>query len=209
MSNAVTNHRPQRKQLSEQLDRLDGLIDLLADQLPQAVADATREGTRQAVRDVLAELFADPGVVARFRAALPTGNGVAERKPGTFARLKSAVRAGVTRVKETVKAVADRVKNAAAATRVRVTNAATTTRVRVRTTISRIAAAYRTLTTAVPLGRFAAVAVGVGVLVMTASYVAPHPVAALVGGIGATVTAAAVQVGGWVRRSARSLGLGG
>ena len=70
-------------------------------------------------------------------------------------------------------------------------------------------AAYRTLTTAVPLGRFAAVAVGVGVLVAVASYVVPHPVAAVVGGVGATVTAAAVQVGGWVRRSARSLGLVG
>jgi hypothetical protein len=202
MSNTVTNHRPQRKQLSDQLDRLDGLIDLLADQLPQAVADATREGTRQAVRDVLAELLTDPGVVARLRAALlpePTvGDTEQERKPTAFARLKSAVRDGVTRAVETVKSVADRVKNAA-----------TTTRVRIRTTISRTAAAYRTLTTAVPLGRFAAVAVGVGLLLAAVGYVVPHPVAAVVGGVGATATAAAVQVGGWVRRSARSLGLVG
>jgi hypothetical protein len=145
MSNTVTAHRPQRKQLSDQLDRLDGLIDCLADQLPHAVADATRDGTRQAVRDVLAELLADPRVVARLRAALlpEPAVGITEReqKPGAFARLKSAVRAGVTRVNGTVKAVADRVKNAVAATRVRVTNAATTTLVRVRTTVSRITTA--------------------------------------------------------------------
>jgi len=202
MSNTVANHRPQRKQLSDQLDRLDGLIDCLADQLPQAVADATRDGVRQAVRDVLAELLADPGVGARLRAALlpelAVGVTERERKPGAFALLKSAARAGVTRTMETVKAVATRVKRAVAVTRVRV-----------RITLSRITAAYRTLTTAVPVGRFAVVAVGVGVAVAAASYLVPHPVAAVVSGIGATVTAAAVQVGGWVRRSARSLGLVG
>jgi hypothetical protein len=199
---ATTNRRPQRKQLSDQLDRLDGLIDCLADQLPQAVADATRDGVRQAVRDVLAELLTDPEVVARLRAALlpepAVGVTERERKPGAFARLKSAVRAGVTRTLEAVKAVATRVRNAVAVTRVRV-----------RTTVSRITAAYRTLTTAVPLGRFAVVAVGVGVLVTLASNAVPHPVAAIVSGVVATVTAAAVQVGGWARRSARSLGLVG
>ena len=110
--NTVTNHRPQRKQLSDQLDRLDALIDGLADHLPQAVADATRDGVRQAVRDVLAELLTDPEVVARLRAALPPGPaaGVTDReqKPGAFARLKSAVRAGVTRTTEIVKSVANR-----------------------------------------------------------------------------------------------------
>ena len=69
--------------------------------------------------------------------------------------------------------------------------------------------AVRTLATAVPLGRFAAVAVGVGVMVAAASFVVPPPVAAVIGGIGATVTAVAVQAAAWVRRSARSLGLVG
>jgi len=47
---ATMNGRPQRKQLSDQLDRLDTMIDCLSDALPQAVADATREGTRDPER---------------------------------------------------------------------------------------------------------------------------------------------------------------
>lgn len=49
-----------RKSLGDQLDRLDGILDLLAAGLPQAVADAARAGTRDAVRAALAEVLADP-----------------------------------------------------------------------------------------------------------------------------------------------------
>lgn len=43
--------RPQRKQLSDQLDRLDGIIDCLADGLNEAVAGAVRDGTQAVRRD--------------------------------------------------------------------------------------------------------------------------------------------------------------
>ena len=43
----VTNGKP-RKQLSDQLDRLDSIIDALAEGLPGAVTDACREGARAA-----------------------------------------------------------------------------------------------------------------------------------------------------------------
>ena len=49
----MVNGRPQRKQLSEQLDRLDSIIDGLCDGLPEAVAAAAREGTRVAVKDAI------------------------------------------------------------------------------------------------------------------------------------------------------------
>ena len=68
--NATLNGRPQRKQLADQLDRFDAIIDGFADALPQAVADATREGTRAAVRDILGELLRDPEILARLRHAL-------------------------------------------------------------------------------------------------------------------------------------------
>ena len=47
---ATMNGKPRRKQLADQLDRLDGIIDALAEGLNGAVADAAREGTRQAVK---------------------------------------------------------------------------------------------------------------------------------------------------------------
>ena len=41
------------EQLSDQLDRLDGILDVLADALPQAVADACKEGARQAMKEAV------------------------------------------------------------------------------------------------------------------------------------------------------------
>ena len=48
MTIEMLNGRPRRKQLSDQLDRFDGIIDALANGLPEAVAAATREGAKQA-----------------------------------------------------------------------------------------------------------------------------------------------------------------
>src|SRR5438105_5768552 len=56
----VPNHKPPRKQLSDQLDRLDGIIDALAEGLNGAVADAAREGTRLAVKDAIVEILSNP-----------------------------------------------------------------------------------------------------------------------------------------------------
>ena len=55
----TTNGKP-RKQLADQLDRLDGIIDALADGLNQAVIDAAREGTRLAVKDAIVEIMTNP-----------------------------------------------------------------------------------------------------------------------------------------------------
>jgi hypothetical protein len=56
-SKAVTrNGTPQRKQLSDQLDRLDGIIDCLADGLSEGVRDAVKEGTATAIQQILLEV---------------------------------------------------------------------------------------------------------------------------------------------------------
>jgi hypothetical protein len=60
MSNSVTNHRPQRKQLADQLDRLDQILDGLAEGLNDAVADACREGARRAVQEAVVEIQTNP-----------------------------------------------------------------------------------------------------------------------------------------------------
>lgn len=69
---STTNGKPTtRKQLSDQLDRLDGIIDTLAVGLNQAVADACREGARAAVREVILELISNPDLMAAVRATVP------------------------------------------------------------------------------------------------------------------------------------------
>src|SRR3954469_9818511 len=54
----------QRKQLSDQLDRLDHIIDLLADNLNAACAEAAKEGARQAAQELIAEVLAHPDLPA-------------------------------------------------------------------------------------------------------------------------------------------------
>ena len=67
----TTNGRPQRKQLADQLDRLDAILDCLADGLNQAVADAAREGTRLAVKDAIVEIMTNPDLRALLASHAP------------------------------------------------------------------------------------------------------------------------------------------
>ena len=64
------NGRPPRKQLSDQLNRLDGILDTLADGLPEAVGDAVRTGTQAALQQLLIETLTNPDTLALLRAAL-------------------------------------------------------------------------------------------------------------------------------------------
>jgi hypothetical protein len=199
---ATLNGRPQRKQLSDQLDRLDTMIDCLSEALPQAVADATREGTRSAVRDILSELLRDPEILARLRDALsggitpakpsepvapppvPTSHG-----PGLLTRAGAGLQRGASVAIEKGRQAFAKIQ------------------ARVREAKDRAGAAIRTAQTVVPLGRFAATAAAVGVTVAAVSYVAPQGFSAVVSGVGGAVVAAAVQTYRWLRKSARSVGL--
>ena len=97
-----------RKQLSDQLDRLDAIIDVLAEGLPEAVAQACREGARQAVKDAVVEILTNPELRALF-AALNKGAAPAPtRAPGLWSRLK----AKVARAKEAVTGALARAKEA-------------------------------------------------------------------------------------------------
>ena len=212
-----TNGKPQRKQLSDQLDRLDRIIDVMVDDLPEAVATATREGTRQAIRDVLTEVLTDPDVLSRLRATLlsvspplpvpPTPNGEPQvppssPKPDRFARFKAAVRSGYQKVVEEVKAVATPANAFVARTKQRVATAVT----QLATTAARVTTVARVLNATLPLSRFLVVALAVCVAVAATSYLLPHPVSAILTGVGGASTTLALQVGVWLRRSARSFG---
>ena len=212
----LTNGKPQRKQLSDQLDRLDRIIDVMVDDLPDAVATATRDGTRQAIRDVLTEVLADSDVLSRLRTTLlsvsppplpPTPSvekivATPASKPNRFARFKSAVRSGYQKVVEDVKAVAAPVNAFVARTKQRVVTAIS----QLATTAANVTTGARVLNATLPLRRFLTVSLIVSLVLAVVSYLLPHPVSAVLSGLGGAISALALQVGAWLHRSARSFG---
>jgi hypothetical protein len=180
-----TNNRPQRKQLSDQLDRLDGILDALAEGLPGAITDACRDGARVAVREALAEIVASPELhallqsLAAARAPAPPPPPAPPARPGLWNRLKASLAAARD-------AVAGRCRAVAGA----------------------VVSAVRTLAAVVPLKKVALTAAAAGVAVGLVSYACPHAVAAVISGVGGACTAAAAHAGAWLRRSFRVFGLG-
>src|SRR5690348_5517405 len=92
----IANDKPARKQLSDQLDRLDSILDALSDGLNPAVADAAREGTRLAVKDAVIEIMTSPTLRAQLHQATTPESAdkpaTVENKPGFWARLKTQAR---------------------------------------------------------------------------------------------------------------------
>ena len=149
----ATNGKPQRKQLADQLDRLDGIIDALAEGLNGAVADAAREGTRLAVKDAIIEIMTNPELrallVPHAHVPAPKTPDVPPepKKPGIWSRIKAKVAAA----KSAVVAFATKVKAAVVAKCVALT--------------ATVAAVGVAAGEAIPVRRVLGVTLGVGVLV--------------------------------------------
>jgi len=188
---ATTNGRP-RKQLSDQLDRMDTIIDALAEALPEAVADATREGARQAVRDVVLELLANPDLRAMIAGVVPAAPPAAPDEHAAPPRVSDpAAPSGWSRLKARLAVARE------AATR------------RCRDAAASVTATLRALALVMPVKKILAVGAGVGVVIGALAYLCPHAASAVISGACGAVAAVAAQVGAWVRRSAGVLGLGG
>jgi hypothetical protein len=174
---ATLNGRPPRKQLGDQLDRLDSILDVLADALPQAVADACKEGAKQAMKEVVLELLTNPDVRTLLAGGVPPPPPAkpAETKPNWWQTLK----AKMTKWKD---AALDRATAA----------------------VQAVTLTARMLTAVLPLKRIALVTVGVGLAVGLTALLAyrfcPPALAAAVSGVGAAVTAAVGQVTGGLRK---------
>ena len=185
------NDKPPRKQLADQLDRLDGIIDALADGLNQAVIDACREGTRLAVRDAVVEIMTNPELRAMLAPAqpAPVAPTPEPKTPSLWTRIKAkvaAARAALTgataRAKE---AVATRYQSASDA-------------------LTAVGAAAGE---ALPLRRVLWVGLGTGLLVGLVCLVVPHAAAAAVSAVSVTATAVAVQTANWLKKAANRFGL--
>ncbi|MFO0825899.1 MAG: hypothetical protein U0792_22735 [Gemmataceae bacterium] len=198
------NAKPtQRKQLSEQLDRLDTIIDALGEGLPGAVADACREGARLALKDALIEILTNPELRALLAAAVPATPApmtvptapaeppppAAPKRPSLWSRLKSKARAA----RAAIFGVVVRAKEAIVG--------------RCRTAQAAVHAVGLAGGEPAPVRQIAGTALLVGVVVGTACLLLPDTVAAVVGGVSAATTTVCVQVCGWLRRVACRVGL--
>jgi hypothetical protein len=180
----MTNGRP-RRQLSDQLDRLDSILDGLADALNESVAEAAKVGVKEAVREAIVQLMTD----SQLRAALHEATAPATKKSTVWERFRARVRQGVNKVSQLCTAIAAGVT------------------AQMRTVRKAISSASCRFELAWQLRKVVLVGVGIGLTVAAVSYVTTHGVAATLAGTGAAATAIAMQVGFWVRKTVRRLGL--
>ncbi len=186
------NGRPPRKQLSDQLDRMDTLIDGLAEALPEAVADACREGARQAVKEAIAELLANTELRSQLAHMAPQPPLSAEplaSLPNRWQRLKAKLMALKTRCTQRLRSTTDHAKN------------------RYQRCTNVLLSLWLFLASVHMVKRMAVLGSVLGIVAGVGSYLCPHSVAALTAGIGVGCTAVAVQVGVWLRRMAHGFGL--
>ncbi|QEL16711.1 hypothetical protein [Limnoglobus roseus] len=198
VTTACPNGRP-RKQLSDQLDRLDGILDVLADALPEAVRDAVRDGTADALRHLVTTALSDPSTLALIRNAMgpsPAGiPSVADARPSRRAAFLTRCRRAACAVQGAVTGLADKAVAAVRAVTGQAKAYATTL-------AARAQSVRRACHVAWHLKRAGAIAAGVGAAAATVA-AASHPVATALSGVGVGLTAFAVQAGLWCRTVAR------
>jgi hypothetical protein len=193
----VTNGKPQRKQLSDQLDRLDAILDAIAEGLPGAVTDACREGARAAVKDAIIEIVTNPELRALLGPAAPAPAVAAPapepepqpKKPGLWGRLRAKLAAARDAVTGTVAKAKEAVTSRCQMAR------------------DAVATLGQAAGEALPWKRMLWVSAGVGLAVGVACLVVPQTVAAVVGAVSASATAVAVQAGNWLKRAGQRFGL--
>jgi hypothetical protein len=193
------NGRQQRKQLSDQLDRLDTIIDALAEALPGAVADACKEGARSAVKEAIVEILATPELralivpprtesIVEVPLLVPAQVPVPQRPnhwdilKARLAAMRDGVRNSVNKVKKTIVGRFNAIRDTVAAIG--------------------IAAGEK-----IPARRILLTALGVGLVVGGVCYVVPQEIAAGISGLSAAGTTIAAQVGSWLKNAARRVGL--
>ena len=177
---SVANGRPQRKLLSEELDRLDSIVDSIAEGLPMAVAAAAREGTRQAVRDAIIEIATNPELRSLFQMPMaPAATAPSEPAPPADLSLWSRIKAKIAAAKAVI------VERAQVAKAI-------------------VVETWKTLIMIVPVKQIAMV-VGVGMMAGVALHFAPVGLSGAIAVVAGAVAASLVRVGSWFRRSARTL----
>lgn len=184
---ASLNGKAPRKQLGDQLDRLDTIIDALADGLPAAVADACKEGARAAVKDAVIEILTNPELrelIAKIapvaavnaNATQPHAIPAEPTRPGLWARMKAKIQSAQDAIMGWCRIAKQR-----CITRFwRIKQA--------------IVALTSTLSLMVPTRQILIVGLGLGAMIGVISFICPHWISAILSGVTGACTCVAAQV---------------
>ena len=191
--NPTANGRIPRKNLSDQLDRLDRILDgldgALAGAITEAVKDAVSTSVAEAVRVTLIEIVTNPDVIALFRGGIPAApQATSESNPKVPSRvtLVDRIRQGIstawkwslTKVKAVGQAITSRARNIRAG----------------------VVGGVRKINMIWRLKRPLLIALGVGSVMGTVAYASSPWMAAVLSGIAATGATLGAQLALWTRR---------
>lgn len=184
----LSNNRPQRKQLGEQIDRLDTLLDGFAEALNGSVVEAVRDGTRLALKDAVIEILTDPNLRAKlYQAASPEAANDKPSRPSLLARWTAKVRGVLKGIQQSFARgrmiLADQANGVVRAS----------------------SAGVQFVRTFGNLSLLIQVTLIVGVAMGAGSFFAPHTVAAALSGVSSGLAAVSVQLGLMVRRAYRMM----
>jgi hypothetical protein len=94
MTTTVTKNCPPRKQLSDQIDRLDGVIDALDEGLKGAVSDAVRDAVGAAVNEAVQAVLLELLTNAELQKAVRHASAPAEPAPNKNEEQQDKISAG-------------------------------------------------------------------------------------------------------------------
>jgi hypothetical protein len=186
----ATNGRPQRKQLADQLDRLDALLDGLSEGLMGAITDSVRDGTRLAVKDAIVEILTDPALRAKLTQAAgapAAAPAPVASPPGFWERMKNGAVNAVTSVGRKLAGLWRKSQQVA------------------EVVVEKVRNPMWILRWIGDLKRLVTIAAATALIVATVSFLAPHVVSAALSGIAGGVAAVAVQASRWTRRAIDAL----
>jgi hypothetical protein len=205
MSTATLNGKPQRKQLSDQLDRLDGIIDALADALPEAVRDAVHDGTKTALHQLIVETLTNPSTLAMIRQAVNAGQpqlptNVVPQTPSIWNRGKNWLGEKLNAMRVKLRSLREKCQPLVVPLRAKLAEASSslmTAKARVGSWLSHINILWK-------FKRILAVSLAVGTLVLSVSLFS-HSTATVLASIGTTISLVCVQLGLLFQRTARRI----
>lgn len=201
---ATMNGKPQRKQLADQLDRLDAIIDVLSEGLNGAVAIAAREGTRLAVKDAIIEIMTNP----ELRALLaPVQELTSVPAAPTVASAPASPAPAIPSLWTRMKAKAAAIWVAVIRTAMKAKTAVSDTCTAVADTCQAARETVASIGEVLPVKRVLWTAVGFGLAVGLVCLLMPQTAAAAVSAVSVAVNAIAVQAGNRLKRMARRFGL--
>jgi hypothetical protein len=209
MSTATLNGKPQRKQLSDQLDRLDSIIDCLADALPEAVRDAVHDGTKAALHQLIVETLTNPDTLAMIRQAMNTSLSPTPvvplpvpvpKSPSLWSRGKSWVSEKLCHLREKLRSVRTKCQPLITPVREKLAEVKTV----FSTAKGRVGRWLQHINILWQFKRMVAISVTVGAVVLTVSLLS-HSTATVFASLGTTVSLLCVQLGLWCRKTVQRI----